>query len=175
MRMYRTSSLVSIVLSASIIFSTQSFAAPSPTPTPTPSPTPTPTPTLSVMEAYLSALDKFKIEMKVYFDAMELREEMRDMMNETFASAVLKSTHDAKIAMRRATSAANKSAIIAQRKLAIQNAVLQRNASIAALGPMPVKPVEPIRPEGIIKFAPLPKKDNKEKKEKKEREEKEGR
>jgi len=167
MRMYRTSSLVSIVLSASIIFSTQSFAAPSPTPTPTP--------TLSVMEAYLSALDKFKIEMKVYFDAMELREEMRDMMNETFASAVLKSTHDAKIAMRRTTSAANKSAIIAQRKLAIQNAVLQRNASIAALGPMPVKPVEPIRPEGIIKFAPLPKKDNKEKKEKKEKEEREGR
>ncbi len=156
MQMRRTSSLVSIVLSASIIFSTQSFAAPSPSPDPTP--------TLSVMGAYLNALDKFKMEMKVYFDAMELREEMRDMMNETFANTVLKSTRDAKIATRQTRSAANKSAIIEQRKLAIQDAVLQRDAAIAALGPMPVKPVEPIRPEGIMKFVPLSKKDNKEKK-----------
>ncbi len=162
MQMRRTSSLVSIVLSASIVFSAQSFAAPSPTPTSTP--------TLSVMDAYLNALDKFKMEMKVYFDAMELREEMRDMMNETFASAVLKSTLDAKIATRRAMSAAAKRTIIDQKKLAIQRAVIQRDASIAALGPMPVKPVEPIRPEGVMKLAPLPKKDNKDNKEKKEKE-----
>ncbi len=156
MQMRRASSLVSIVLSASIIFSTQSFAAPSPTPTPTP--------TLSVMDAYLNALDKFKMEMKVYFDAMELREEMRDMINETFASAVLKATLDAKFATRRATSAAVKRMIIDQKKLAIQRAVIQRDVAIAALGPMPVKPVEPIRPEGIIKIAPLSKKSNEEKK-----------
>jgi len=159
MQMHRTSSLVSILLSASIIFSTQSFAAPSPTPTPTP------TPTLSVIDEYLNALDKFEMEIEVYFDAMKLREEMRDMMNETFASAVLKSTRDAKIATRRATSAANKSAIIEQRKLAIQNAVLQRSAAIAALGPMPVKPIEPIRPKGVMELAPLSKKEKKEKKE----------
>ncbi len=156
MQMRRTSSLVSIVFSASIIFSTQSFAAPSPSPTPSP--------TLSVMDAYLSALDKFKMEMKVYFDAMELREEMRDMINGTFASAVLKSTRDAKIARHQTASAANRSAIIEQTKLAIQKAVLERNTAIAALGPMPVKPIEPIRPKGAMKLAPLPKKDNKEKK-----------
>lgn len=160
MQMRRTLALLSLVLSASLIFSIPSFAAPSPSPDPNP--------TLSAMETYLNALDKFKADLSDYFDALDLREEMREEINKTFASDVSKSTLAAKSATRQAISAASKSTILDQKKSAIQRAVAERDAAIAALGPMPVKPVEPIKPEGLMKLSPMPKKDNKEKKESKE-------
>ena len=92
---------------------------------------------------FKNAKEKFKFDQQAYKEAMRVRQEAREQINETFKATIKKATADAKLALSTATTAEQKLVIMNNLKNARTSAVVIRDSALAALGSLPTPPVEP--------------------------------
>jgi hypothetical protein len=131
-RRYAVIALCAALLSTNCV---SSFAEPTPSLTPT-----------SAIDSFRGALEQFKKDRDVYEMALRDRDMKMRAINTTFKNSVDKSSSDARTAMNIATTPEQKNAITSARRAAVALAIVTRESSIAALGPLPTPPVEPQRP-----------------------------
>jgi hypothetical protein len=87
--------------------------------------------------------EKFESDEDAYKTAIKDREEARELINETFKSAIKKATSDAKNGLVAATTAEQKLMVMNNLKNARTTAVAIRDAALAALGTFPTPPAAP--------------------------------
>lgn len=104
----------------------------------TPSPTPSP-----ATDPLKIAHEQYKKERELYFLAIREREISMREINFAFKIAVDKANSDARIVLWAATTPERKSAAANARRSAIAAAIIERDAAITALGPIPIAPVSP--------------------------------
>ncbi|CAB4331606.1 unannotated protein [freshwater metagenome] len=103
------------------------------------SPSPSSTPEIKIlMNQYKLAMDKYRVLIKN-------RDEVRTQINRTFIVAVESANREARMSMRLAITASEKTDVIVKQKTAIASASDARDAAIAALGILPTPPVKPVK------------------------------
>jgi ribosome maturation protein Sdo1 len=96
----------------------------------------------SAKMGFKNAKEKLKYEIDLYKSAMQARQEAREEINEVFKNSIRKATTEARIALMTATTAEQKLAIMNSLKNARSEAVVARDAALAALGALPTPPAE---------------------------------
>lgn len=129
--MSRTRRILLIAISLMMI-STSSFAAEV-----------TPAPTLTPAQQYELDLIKYKIEYRIYRDALELREKELRAIATTFIKALREAHADYRLAGRGASS---KATFAAARAVAASN----RDKAVAGLEPLMNPPQPPVKPYGYM-------------------------
>ena len=87
------------------------------------------------------AQKKYKQEREIYITAIRKREISMREINFAFKIAIDKANFDARIAMWAATTPEHKSAVASDRRSAVAAAIVERDAAITKLGPIPVPPI----------------------------------
>ena len=96
----------------------------------------------SAKMGFKNAKEKLKYEIDLYKSAMQARQEAREEINEVFKNSIRKATTEARIALMTATTAEQKLSIMNSLKNARSEAVVARDAALAALGALPTPPAE---------------------------------
>jgi hypothetical protein len=104
---------------------------------------PTPAPT---SDAVRNPMEQFRIDRDNFNAAMKARNLAIRNINNDFKAACEKAASDFRGAMSIARTPDQKNFAAQARKNAISNAIIARDAAIAALGAEPVPPIEPAKP-----------------------------
>jgi hypothetical protein len=104
---------------------------------------PTPAPS---SDSVRNPMEQFRIDRENFNSAMKARNYAIRNINNDFKVACDKAASDYRSAMSSARTPDQKNSAAQTRKIAISNAIIARDAAIAALGAEPVPPVEPAKP-----------------------------
>ena len=133
MKLRRSAALL-LGLNLLVVGAPSALADSTPSPTPTPSASP-----LSDLEQYKIALEQYRID-------MNLREQERKEIAKTFIVAIKLADSVAKSALRSAKTDKAIKIIRDQQQSAKDEAMLNRDEAILAMGQAPVEPTKPVKP-----------------------------
>jgi hypothetical protein len=108
---------------------TYAFADPSPTPSTTPD--------------FQTMMNQYKVDLDQYRFLLKNRDQHRIQINRIFMIAVDSANREARMSMRLAKTASEKTDVIAKQKSAVTAASDARDIAIAALGALPTPPMKP--------------------------------
>ncbi len=114
-------------------------------------PTPAPT-TATTMDEYQSAMAQYQLDLRTFNESMKAREKLRNSINRTFITEVLRANANLKRVMGTTKNTTAMRSAKTARDVAIMNAITGRDGAIANIPTLPVELIKPVKPEKVEKI-----------------------
>ncbi len=114
---------------------------------------PTPAPTVATtMNEYQSAMAQYQLDLRTFNELMKAREKLRNSINRTFMTEVLRANANLRKVMGTARHTTAMRSAKTARDVAIMDAITGRDVAITNIPTPPVEPIKPVKPEKVEKM-----------------------